>query len=365
MTRWSIVGTISGTSADGIDLAEIETDGLTVSRFGPSETVSYRAETRRNVLEAAGLKGENRENWPQVAQDVTADHVEAIRAFLARHDLAPDAVVFHGQTVWHDPKAGETVQLGDPQALADGLNLPVIGDVRLADMEAGGEGAPLVPVYHRALAKTLVGAEREPLCFLNIGGVSNLTFISGDHLLAFDIGPGNALLDDWVRRHGAGDYDAGGAVSAKGRADELKLTEALSHPFLSEPGPKSLDRYSFSGGFVDGMSLEDGAATLLAFTAEAIARAEALLPGRPRLWLVCGGGRRNPVLMQFLRDRLSGEVVSADEFRIDGDALEAQAMAFLGARLKAGLPTTFPETTGTARPVSGGKVYVPSCNGPA
>ncbi|MET1413778.1 anhydro-N-acetylmuramic acid kinase [Roseibium sp. HPY-6] len=360
MTAWSIVGTISGTSADGIDIAEIKTDGMTVSSFGPSKTIDYWVDTRAKVLEAAGKKGENRESWPEIARLVTSDHVAAIHAFLREHNVTPDAVVFHGQTVWHDPKAGETVQLGNPQALADELSLPVIGDVRLADMETGGEGAPLVPVYHQALAKTLVGADREPLCFLNIGGVSNLTFVDADHLLAFDIGPGNALLDDWVRSHGAGDYDAGGEISARGRVDEAKLAEALTHPFLSEPGPKSLDRYSFSGEFVRGMSLEDGAATLLNFTAEAIAKAEALLPAVPRVWLVCGGGRRNPVLMKVLADRLSGEVVSADDYKIDGDALEAQAMAFLGARLKAGLPTTFPETTGAARPVTGGKVYLPA-----
>ncbi|MCK7610532.1 anhydro-N-acetylmuramic acid kinase [Roseibium sediminicola] len=359
MTSWSIVGTISGTSADGIDLAEIETDGETVSRFGPAETASYRADTRRRVLEAAAGKGRGRDAWPAIAAAVTEDHATAIRTFLETRSLAPDAVVFHGQTVWHDPEAGETVQLGDPQALANELGLPVIGDVRLADMAEGGEGAPLVPVYHRALAKTLVGEDREPLCFLNIGGVSNLTYIDGDRLLAFDIGPGNALLDDWIRRHGAGDFDAGGAISARGQVDEARLTQALSHPFLSAPGPKSLDRYSFSGDFVDDLGLEDGAATLLAFTAEAIAKAELLLPSRPTLWLVCGGGRHNPVLMTALSDRLAGEVVSADAFEIDGDALEAQAMAFLGARLKAGLPTTFPETTGSASPVVGGKLYLP------
>ncbi|MEM9633104.1 MAG: anhydro-N-acetylmuramic acid kinase [Pseudomonadota bacterium] len=359
MTEWSIVGAISGTSADGIDLAEIVTDGRTVARFGPAETSDYRPRTRQRVLEAAGQKGAHRETWSALAEDVTADHATAIRAFLKKHDLQPDAVVFHGQTVWHNPKAGETVQLGNPQALANELNLPVIGDVRLADMAAGGEGAPLVPVYHRALAKTLLDETREPICFLNIGGVSNLTFIDGDDLLAFDIGPGNALLDDWVRRHGAGDYDNGGSISSKGRVDEGRLTEALKHPFLSEPGPKSLDRYSFSGDFAEGLNLEDGAATLLAFTAEAIAKAEALVPRTPQLWLVCGGGRLNPVLMHALADRLAGDVTSADEFEIDGDALEAQAMAFLGARCQAGLPTTFPETTSVRAPTVGGRIYPP------
>lgn len=359
MTAWSILGTISGTSADGIDLAEIATDGETITRFGPAETSAYRSETKRRVLETAALKGTARHDWPEIAAAVTEDHAGAIRAFIGKHGLAPDAVVFHGQTVWHDPKAGETVQLGDPQALADALNLPVIGDVRLADMAAGGQGAPLVPVYHRALAKTLVGEGREPLCFLNIGGVANLTYIEGDSLLAFDIGPGNAFLDDWVRRHGAGDFDAGGAISAKGQVDEARLEAALSHPFLREPGPKSLDRYSFSGSFAEGLGLEDGAATLLAFTARAIALSEGLLPKKPGLWLVCGGGRHNPALMQALQDLLKGEVLSADDYKIDGDALEAQAMAFLGARLKAGLPTTFPQTTGAIAPTVGGRLFLP------
>ncbi|MBN9668915.1 anhydro-N-acetylmuramic acid kinase [Roseibium aggregatum] len=360
MTARSIVGTISGTSADGIDLAGLLTDGRTVSRFGPSETAAYRPETKRRVLAAAANKGTGREDWPAIAEAVTQDHADAIAAFLEKHGLKPEAVVFHGQTVWHDPKAGETVQLGDPQGLADALVLPVVGDVRLADMAAGGEGAPLVPVYHRALAKTLVGEDREPLCFLNIGGVSNLTYIDGDNLMAFDIGPGNAFLDDWVRRHGAGDFDAGGAIAARGKVDEVWLGEALRHPFLTQPGPKSLDRYSFSAGFAEGLGLEDGAATLLAFTARAIATSEALLPKVPKLWLVCGGGRLNPVLMEALDACLSGQVVSADAYRIDGDALEAQAMAFLGARLMEGLPTTFPETTGASRPVVGGKLYLPN-----
>lgn len=356
---YSILGTISGTSADGIDLAWIETDGRTVARFGPAETASYRPETKRRVLDAAARKGTGRESWPEITAAVTRDHAEAILAFLARHDLSPDAVVFHGQTVWHDPGKGETVQLGDPQTLATDLNVPVIGDVRLADMADGGQGAPLVPVYHQALAKTLVGEDLEPLCFLNVGGVSNLTYIEGDRLLAFDIGPGNAFLDDWIRNHGAGEYDAGGEISARGKIDEERLRSAMAHPFLAEPGPKSLDRYSFSGAFAEGLSLEDGAATLLAFTAEAIASSEKLLPRVPGLWLVCGGGRHNPVLMKSLSDRLAGQIVSADDYGIDGDALEAQAMAFLGARLKAGLPTTFPGTTGVSQPVVGGKLYAP------
>ena len=230
MTAWSIVGTISGTSADGIDLAQISTDGQQVLGFGAADTVSYRPDTRTRVLEAAAKKGTGREQWPDLARAVTEDHISAIKNFLSRENLSPDAIVFHGQTVWHDPAAGETVQLGDPHMLANALGIQVIGDVRLADMAEGGQGAPLVPVYHQALARSLVGPDKEPMCFLNIGGVSNLTYIDGDHILAFDIGPGNALLDDWVRQHGKGNFDPGGEISAKGQVAENRLAEALKHP---------------------------------------------------------------------------------------------------------------------------------------
>lgn len=360
---WSSVGTISGTSADGIDLAEIGTDGETVDRFGPSATIPYRLETRQAVLDAVAAGPADRSSWPKLAEAVTADHAEAIAGFLATEALAPQFVVFHGQTVWHDPLAGETVQLGDPQALADALNLAVIADVRLADMAAGGQGAPMVPVYHRALLHglPLPGGQsaEDALCFLNIGGVSNLTFVHGEQILAFDIGPGNALLDDWIRSHGAGDCDIDGCISAEGHVDQARLSAALVHPYFKLEAPKSLDRNAFSRAFVDGLNVADGAATLAAFTVSTIAAAVDLLPAEPHLWIVCGGGRRNPTLMAGLQASLGGDVVASDDCGIDGDALEAQAMAFLGARLLAGLPTSYPETTGAREPVIGGRVYRP------
>lgn len=353
----TVIGTMSGTSADGIDLAEIETDGRTVARFGAAAMFPYQQETRTAVLDAVARGAGDRTGWPQIAQLVTRDHAEALERYMAEQGLAPDLVVFHGQTVWHDPGRGETVQLGDPQGLADRLGVPVVGDVRLADMAAGGQGAPLVPVYHQALAWDLP----QPLCFLNIGGVSNLTYVDGDTLLAFDIGPGNALIDDWVRAHGAGDFDADGAIAARGKADEEVLEKALTHPFFAAPGPKSLDRNAFASVKLrEGTSLEDGAATLLAFTVGAIARAEALCPKPPVVWLVCGGGRRNGALMTALDEALSGRVEPVDLHGLDGDGLEAQAMAFLGARLLEGLPTSFPATTGATHPVVGGRLYRPA-----
>lgn len=352
---WSVVGTMSGTSADGIDLAEIVTDGRSVKRFGPAETVPYAHDTRAAVLEAVARGAGDRQGWPAIAEQVTGDHASAIEGFLRRHGLTPDFVVFHGQTVWHDPAAGETVQLGDCQALADRLKVAVAGDLRLADMAAGGQGAPLVPVFHQALALGLP----QPLCFLNIGGVSNLTYVDGERIAAFDVGPGNALIDDWVRGHQAGDFDADGRIAARGRADKVWLERALAHPFFAKAGPKSLDRNAFALDLDGTLSLEDGAATLVAFTAEAVARAESLCPAVPELWIICGGGRLNASLMAALSERLSGDVRPSEDFGLDGDSLEAQCMAFLGARLRSGLPTSFPETTGARMPVVGGRFYWP------
>ncbi|MEJ8473703.1 anhydro-N-acetylmuramic acid kinase [Roseibium algae] len=351
----SIVGTMSGTSADGIDMAELETDGIHVARFGAADTTPYSAKTRRSVLDAIAAGALDRFAWPEIAKAVTQDHATALEGFIVKHGLAPDLVVFHGQTVWHDPDKGETVQLGNPQVLANRLKLPVVGDVRLADMKAGGQGAPLVPVFHRALANDLP----QPVCFLNIGGVSNLTYLNGEGILAFDIGPGNALLDDWIRLNGAGDIDLDGAISSKGMPNADRVSAALNHPFFALPGPKSLDRNAFSMSVAQGLSLEDGAATLVAFTAEAIARAARLCPQEPKLWIICGGGRLNPTLMKALSVRLAGDVKASEAFDIDGSALEAQAMAFLGARLQAGLPTSYPQTTGAKTPVVGGQLYLP------
>mgnify|MGYP000453745496 CR=1 FL=1 len=353
---WSVIGTISGTSADGIDIAEIETDGRTVVRFGPSATVDYAYETRAAVLEAISNGPACLENWPEVAALVTRDHESAIRQFVSENSLSPDLAVFHGQTVWHDPKRGETVQLGEPKTLAEGLGIPVVGDLRLADMVLGGEGAPLVPVYHQALSMDLP----QPLCFLNIGGVSNLTYVDGSTLIAFDIGPGNALLDDWIRQHQAGEFDSDGSHSAKGTADRSWLQKALQHPYFERPGPKSLDRNAFPLDLGEQVSLEDGASTLVSFTAEAVARSVRLLPQSPKLWIVCGGGRLNKTLLMELADRLDGDVKTSEDFGFDGDAMEAQAMAFLGARCLAGLPTSYPETTGASKPVVGGKRFDPS-----
>ncbi len=361
------LGLMSGTSMDGIDIALIETDGERHVAPGPSETVDYTPGLRalyREVLDAARTL-ERRDDRPapldEFEREITDAHMRAVAAFLTRHGLAPGdigVIGFHGQTVLHRPEKRLTVQLGDGARLADGLGIRVVSDLRAADVAAGGQGAPLVPVYHSALA---AGLGSGPRAFLNIGGVANLTYIAdGAPLVAFDTGPGNALLDDWVLRHLGTDCDRDGALARSGHVDEARLARLLDHAYFAAPAPKSLDRNDFSLDVLDGLSPEDGAATLVAFTSAAVARAVAHLPAAPASWVVCGGGRRNPAIMHALRGRLGVPVETAEAVGLDGDAIEAEAFAYMAVRRLANLAITFPSTTGVAEPLTGGVVHEPA-----
>lgn len=351
------IGMISGTSADGIDVALVETNGETLTRLGPTGTAPYRASTRADVLavvDAGGRPGEAEAD--RLAVEIEADHVSAFQAFCTRHGIDPaevDLVGFHGQTVFHDPAQRITTQLGDPGRLAAALARPVVGRFRDADMAAGGEGAPIVPLYHAALADPWP----KPVALLNIGGVSNVTVIADDAVLAFDIGPGNAPLDDWVRRHTGAECDRDGALSLAGTADPNRVAAALTHPYLERRGPRSLDRNDFTAAPADGLSPADGAATLVAITAGAIARARDGLDRPPLRWLVCGGGRRNPAIMAALREILGAPVDPIEVEGLNGDAIEAQAIAFLAVRSRRGLPLTLPTTTGCTAPTPGGIAF--------
>jgi anhydro-N-acetylmuramic acid kinase len=295
---------------------------------------------------------------------------------MATAGVAPDAVDlvgFHGQTVLHEPAAGRTIQIGDPARLARRLGIAVVHDFRAADVAAGGQGAPLVPLYHAALARELPHDVGRPLAVLNLGGVGNLTWIGADPgggedppLIAFDTGPGNALIDDWVRTRTGRPFDDDGRLAAGGRIDAARLAAWLGHPHFLAPPPKSLDRDAFAHVLADAQDLEpaDGAATLAALTAAAVAAALPLLPAPPRRWLIAGGGRRNPVLMRMLAARLSApgapvvvEPVEAVGWR--GDALEAEAFAFLAVRSVRRMPLSLPMTTGVPRPQPGGRLVLP------
>jgi anhydro-N-acetylmuramic acid kinase len=293
---------------------------------------------------------------------VTRAHAQAVEEFLAanRIDRGDVAVVgFHGQTVLHRPELRLTVQIGDGAALARLLRVPVVFDLRAADVAAGGQGAPLVPVFHRALVEGL--ARPHPVAVLNIGGVANVTYIDGAaELIACDTGPGNALIDDFMRARTGTPYDRDGAAAAKGRIDAAWLAAALARPFFAAPPPKSLDRNAFAALDASALSVEDGAATLTAFTAAAVAAVVPLLPRPPRTWIVAGGGARNPTLMRMLAQRLKPATVeTAQAVGWSSDAVEAQAFAYLAVRALTGLPISFPDTTGAPRPMTGGVIARP------
>jgi anhydro-N-acetylmuramic acid kinase len=368
MRRISAIGTMSGTSLDGIDVALINTDGWQIGRFGPTGYRSYdepeRALMRRALKAATTLR--DRDARPGVLREaeelVTRAHAEAIEGFLVANGIerADIAVVgFHGQTILHRPEGRLTVQIGDGPALAQRLRIPVVFDFRAADVAAGGQGAPLVPIFHRALVD---GVERpQPISVLNIGGVANVTYIDGKREpIAGDVGPGNALLDDFMRARAGKRLDRDGEQAAGGQVNEEFVARVLADPFFAAPCPKSLDRNAFAKAALPELSVADGAATLTALTAAAVARIIPHLPKPPRSWIVGGGGAHNPTLMRMLSERLHpASVESASAVGWSADALEAQAFAYLAVRSLRGLPITFPTTTGVAKAMAGGVVIEP------
>ncbi len=355
------LGLMSGTSMDGIDVALLDTDGDRALRQGPAASYAYPAEikvrVRAAIEEAKGLNARDARpgSLAEVERALTELNAEAVERFLRANGIDKgrvDLIGFHGQTVLHDAPRRITVQLGDGRLLAERTGIDVVYDLRAADVAAGGQGAPLVPVYHRALA---CGVPDLPAAFLNIGGVANVTWIGRDgRMLAFDTGPGNALLDDWVMSKCGAAHDADGALAARGTCDADALQALLTNNYFGLPPPKSLDRNAFSAAPVQGLSLEDGAATLAAFTAAAVGRAREHMPEEPRIWVVCGGGRKNRTLMGLIAANVQNAVVPAEALGLDGDSIEAQAWAYLAVRCSLGLPITFPETTGAPAPMTGG-----------
>ena len=372
MTAMLCAGLMSGTSLDGVDAALIETDGETVRRFGPGAEAAY-SRGERAVLQAAvdaalawRFNGdEPRAAFAEAEAVLTDTHARALEALCEKAGVRPsdlDLVGFHGQTVIHIPPDGDapgrTRQLGDGEALAERLGCPVAFDFRTADMDAGGQGAPLAPAWHRALVETS-GLET-PIGVLNIGGVANLTLVGRDGALtAFDTGPGNGLIDAWVAEKTGGVMDKDGALSARGRVLEAGLAELLSHPHFARMGPKSLDRWDFSLDPARNLTIEDGAATLAEFTGRTVAMGLDAQRERPSRLIVCGGGRKNKDLMNRIARACALPLVTAEAVGWRGDLIEAEAFAFLAARAARELPISWPNTTGVKQPMTGGRVVRP------
>lgn len=352
------IGLMSGTSLDGVDAAVLRTDGQKIEKFGPALTVSYPPDFRDRLRKALGSR--RSPTTHPLEADLTDFHAAVVNKLLNENDISIrniDIIGFHGQTIFHQPADRITVQLGDGPALAHKTGASVAWDFRSADVAAGGQGAPFVPLFHAALSRNL----QLPLAVLNIGGVANVTWIGGpEEILAFDTGPGNAPLDDWVLRHTGRPFDRDGTLAMAGKSDFSRVSEVINRTFFAKLPPKSLDRKEFSSDLAVGLSQSDGAATLAEITIQSIAASRHHFPRQPGLWVVCGGGRHNNHIMNRLKTVLEpARVVDSDDLGWNGDALEAQAFGFLAVRVLRGLPLSLPTTTGVPYPMPGGRIAKP------
>lgn len=348
---WAL-GLMSGTSLDGVDAAWLRTDGQKIEEVGGGIMIPYPSSLREKIRLILGQK-EMTAEVKGVEQELTLFHAEVVKQVMKQIETQHsfELIGFHGQTIFHAPP--ETRQIGDGKLLAREVGVDVVYDFRTADVAHGGQGAPLVPIFHQAMVE-----EEIPVVIVNVGGVANMTWIQkGQPLIACDTGPGGALLDDWVLQRTGEPYDKDGRLGAQGVVDEICVEQWLTHPYFAKPAPKSLDRNDFSTLLkdIEGLSPADGAATLVELTARSIVHALTQMPAKPQKMYVTGGGRRNKHLMQRLATLAPCSVEPVEALKWDGDLLEAYAFAYLAARVKAGLPTSFPTTTGVAYPLSGGQ----------
>ncbi|WP_237151854.1 anhydro-N-acetylmuramic acid kinase [Oryzibacter oryziterrae] len=360
---WAL-GLMSGTSFDGVDAALVLTDGESIAEFGPTLCVPYKSDERailRAALGEARAMTDKNERFGSIVQAetiVTDVHLAAaaeLTATAIKRGIRPLVIGFHGQTVFHAPDKGFTAQIGHADQLAQRFRVPVVHDFRSRDVEAGGQGAPLVPAFHRALA--VKAGLATPVAFLNIGGVANITIITrDDRVVAFDTGPGNALIDDVIAMETGADFDEGGRVAASGKVDATRLDQMMAHPYFSLPTPKSLDRNAFSGAAVEDLPLADRVATLTALTARSVAAGIRVTGEQVETLVVCGGGAHNQTLVNMLAAETGCKVIGAGNLGLSVDFIEAQAFAYLAVRRLAKLPASWPTTTGVPEPMICGEI---------
>ena len=360
---------MSGTSLDGIDAAVLITDGEDVVDVGPALHIPYKRDLKVWVRRAIKAAIEGRDSAAEIGKasgEITIAHVQAVEALLEKSRLKStdvDVIGFHGQTIFHrsasdSESIGRTWQIGDGRVLAEETRIDVVSDFREADVVVGGEGAPLAPIYHRARVVAMAEPPQCAVGVVNLGGVSNLTYVPegarGIDLVAFDCGPGNGLLDEWIELKTGAAMDKDGAMARAGTVNDEALRLMLLSPYLRRTPPKSLDRYDFKLDHVMKLTPEDGAATLTAFTAACIAQSQRFLPEPPGGWIICGGGRHNRAMMDALATALDAPVVAAEEAGWRGDDLEAECFGYLAVRSLRGLPLSYPKTTRVPVPTKGG-----------
>jgi anhydro-N-acetylmuramic acid kinase len=358
------IGIMTGTSIDGVDIALMETDGIADVKCIDGFSVAFPKEIKEVLQNATFAASSNQNDEDELlliklaSDTLTRFCADLLKPFIAKHGNI-DIIGFHGQTVLHKPEIGFTWQLGNAQLMADMTGIKTVFRFRENDMNHGGQGAPLVPIYHKALydAANLTDAT----CIINIGGVANLTFIGTDKtIMGFDTGPGNGLIDAYMNETLNLPYDKDGQLASQGMVNETALNKLLDNPALRMPPPRSFDRYDFNYKAVEGLSTEDACATLCAFTVKTIAISAEFLPKKPKNWYICGGGLFNQTLYTMLTEEF-GTLKSVTDLGTDASLLEAEAFAYLAVRSYKNLPITYPETTGVDYPVSGGIVFMPAC----
>lgn len=359
-----VIGLMSGTSMDGIDGTILKTNGINFSRTKIQGSVKYSKATKKILLSAQQSPLDfikNRDQVNLINKLVTLDHIKLVRKLLKQTLSKPDLIGFHGQTIYHSFKKKMSIQLGDPQLLSNITKLPVVSKFRQKDIENGGHGAPLSPIYHKALAKEM--KLQPPIAFINIGGVSNLTYYDNKRLIGFDTGPGNGLMDFFIQKKIKKPYDKDGALASKGKVNFEILETLKNNIYFKKNFPKSLDKLYFLNElnplFIKNYLIEDILATLLEFTASTISNSLYLLPNKPNQIILLGGGQFNSQLVEKLTEHTKSKIYLSSDFHLHGQYIEAELFAYLSARTNNNLPITFPSTTGVKEPISGGIIFTP------
>lgn len=361
----NIVGMMSGTSLDGIDVSLVSTNGTVIKDIKKSTFKPYPKKLREDIIEIS-KDLDNIIKMLEISNEITLLHIKALEENLKINTLRNkdiDLIGFHGQTIYHNPKEKTSLQIGNASLLATKTDIPVISNLRDNDIACGGQGAPIVPIFHKAI----IANSDLPIAVVNIGGVSNITAIYKNNLIAGDVGPGNALIDDWIRQRINKNYDKDGKIASMGKIHE-QLVELYieGHNFFAQDLPKSLDRNTFSNFMEElhQMTTEDGAATLAFLTALSINHSLKSLSPKINKIILTGGGRKNLFILNLLKEKFNIEVITMDDYsfngqKLDGDFIEAQAMAFIAACSFYNINYTFPSTTGVPSPKSGGVLYNP------
>lgn len=353
-----VLGMISGSSLDGINAAIISTDGVDIFEFGKTFDIPYDDNLREALRHMHhNFATMNDDEKIRIDNSLTEFHIGAAREIIADEE-GIELIGFAGHVISHQPDEHILYQIGDGQKMADALGIKVIGRFRNADILAGGQGAPLSAIYHAALAQKI----EKPLVFADIGGLTAITFIGQNgELMAFDAGPGNGAINDWVNKHGGMRMDYNGRLGITGHINAEVLSSMMKHKFLAKMPPKAaaIDTFNDKLEHLEGLTLEDGAATATAFIAEVIVKTvDNFAPETPQKIIVCGGGAKNPTILRFLRQRSHGiEICTAEECGFDSMGIEAQAFAFLAVRRQQQMPTSYPFTTGAVSEVIGGEIF--------